>query len=166
MNTIRSRNSVTRLSHGAARHGAGSARAGGNNHVVPIRAIVRRNGNGHLGNSEAARSVQGAPGLKDDPRVHALRLIARRLKTLTWSPELLALLLEELYVDDLFTEVVGDPDTIPPQGSASAVAIAIALRHSWRPDHLAAVARRLGDIAGTRGARAPQARGRGQSRSG
>jgi hypothetical protein len=134
--------------------------------MVPIRAIVRRNGDGHLGNPAAARSIQRAPGLKDDPRVEALRRIARQLKTLTWSPELLALLLDELYVDDLFTEVVGSPDTIPPQESASAVAVAIALRHSWRPDDLAAVARRLGDVMGARDELAPQSCGRRQSRSG
>jgi hypothetical protein len=134
--------------------------------VVPIRAIVRRNGNGHIGDSAAARSVQEAPGLKDDPRVQALRLLARQLKTLSWSPALLELLLDELYVDDLFMDVVGNPDTIPVNGYAHAVAVAIALRHSWRPDDLAAAARRLVGVMGAREKRAPQSFGRGQSRSG
>jgi hypothetical protein len=133
--------------------------------MVPIRAIVRRNGDGHLGNPAAARSIQRAPGLKDDPRVEALRRIARQLKTLTWSPELLALLLDELYVDDLFTAVVGSLDKILPEESASAVALAIALRHSWRPDDLAAVAGRLGNVKGARETRAPLSHGRRQRRS-
>jgi hypothetical protein len=66
------------------------------------------------------------------------------VKTLSWTPALLALLLDELYVDDLFTDVVGDPHTIPPHGYAPAVAVAIALRHSWQPNDLAAIADRLG----------------------
>jgi hypothetical protein len=73
-----------------------------------------------------------------------LRLIAQRVKTLSWTPALLALLLDELYVDELFTDVVGEPDTIPPHGYASAVAVAIALRHSWHTNDLAAIADRLG----------------------
>ena len=166
MNTSRGRNPTARRRQAACRPVAGSAGAGANAHVVPIRAIVRRNGDGQRGDSTATRVVQEAHGLKDDPRIQALRLIARQLKTLTWSPELLALLLDELYVDDLFTEVVGSPDTIPPQESASAVAIAIALRHSWRPDDLAAVARQLGAVMGAREERAPQSCSRGQSRSG
>ena len=131
-----------------------------------MRAIVRTNGNGQHQQPAAVRHSYEGPSLQNDPRVEALRRIARQLKTLTWSPDLLALLLDELYVDELFTEVVGDPVTIPPQESASAVAVAIALRHSWRPDDLAAVARRLGDITGACEARAPQASGRGQGRSG
>ena len=81
---------------------------------------------------------------RDDPRLEALRLIARRMKKLPWTPALFALLLDELYVDDLFVKIVGDPDAIPPRDYARAVAVAIVLRHSWRPDDLEAVADRLG----------------------
>jgi hypothetical protein len=49
-----------------------------------------------------------------------------------------------LYADELFIALVGDPKTIPPRRYAHAVAVAIALRHSWRPDDLDAVADRLG----------------------
>lgn len=89
-----------------------------------------------------------------------LRLIARRVKTLSWTPALLALLLDELYVDDLFTEVVGDPDAIPPHRYAHAVAVAIALRHSWQPNDLEAIADRLGVL---RKRPKPQAAPRGKS---
>ena len=166
MRTNGTRTPITRLRQLAGRSGSGPVRAGANPHGVPIRAIVRTNGNGQHQQPAAARRIHEGPSLQDDPRVDALRRITRQLKTLTWSRELLALLLDELYVDELFTEVVGDPDTIPPQESASAVAVAIALRHSWRPDDLAAVARRLGDITGACEARAPQSRSRGQRRFG
>ena len=166
MRTNGTRTPITRLRQLAGRSGSGPVRAGAKPHGVPIRAIVRTNGNRPYGNPAGAKRVQDARSLQNDPRAQALRRIARRLKSLTWSRELLALLLDELYVDELFTEVVGDPDTIPPQESASAVAVAIALRHSWRPDDLAAVARRLGDITGACEARAPQSRSRGQRRSG
>ena len=131
-----------------------------------MRAIVRTNGNGHRQQTAAVRRVQEAPDLQNDPRIQALRLIARQLRSLSWSPALLALLLDELYVDDLFEDVVGNPDTIPVNGYAHAVAVAIALRHSWRPDDLAAAARRLVDVAGTHEARATQSRSRDQRRPG
>ena len=84
-------------------------------------------------------------------------MIAWRTKKLSWTPALLALLLDELYIDDLFTEVVGDPEAIPPRDYARAVAVAIVLRHSWRPDDLEAVVDRLGDI-GARRTRSPGSR--------
>ena len=140
MSTTRGRNPITRLRRGASRPGRGSAAAGANNHAVPLRAIVRNN---HHGDGRA-EEVAAAPRPQDSHRIKVLRLIARRVKSLSWTPALLALLLDELYVDDMFTDVVGDPDTIPPHGYASAVAVAIALRHSWQPNDLAAIADRLG----------------------
>jgi hypothetical protein len=79
-----------------------------------------------------------------DVRPRAVRLIAARTQTLRWSPALLALVLEELAIDDLFVELLGTARTIPRHRYAQAVAVAIALRHSWRPDSLASVANRLG----------------------
>jgi len=116
------------------------ARAGGSSKVRRLRANV---GNNHNGNDHPEK-VAAAPRPQDAHRVKALRRIAGRLKRLSWTPALLALLLDELYVDDLYTDLVGDPDTIPPHDYASAVAVAIALRHSWRPDDLEAIADRLG----------------------
>ena len=166
MRTNGTRTPITRLRQLAGRSGSGPVRAGANPHVVPMRAIVRTNGNGHRQQTAAVRRVQEAPDLQNDPRIQALRLIARQLRSLSWSPALLALLLDELYVDDLFEDVVGNPDTIPVNGYAHAVAVAIALRHSWRPDDLAAAARRLVDVAGTHEARATQSRSRDQRRPG
>ena len=93
---------------------------------------------------------------QNDPRVEALRRIACQMKTLSWTPALFALLLDELYADDLFTELVGDPHAIPQRRYAHAVAVAIALRHSWRPDDLQAVAGRLGVVQTRRKRRDPQ----------
>jgi hypothetical protein len=79
-----------------------------------------------------------------DVRPRAVRLIAARTQTLRWSPALLALVLEELAIDDLFVELLGTARTIPRHRYAQAVAVAIALRYSWQPEGLAFIARRLG----------------------
>ena len=77
-------------------------------------------------------------------RPRAVSFIAARTQTLRWSPALLDLVLEELAIDDLFVELLGTARTIPRHRYAQALAVAIALRHSWRPDTLASVANRLG----------------------
>ena len=77
-------------------------------------------------------------------RPRAVRLIAARTRTISWSPTLLALVLEELGTDDLFAELVGSARTIPRRRYAQALAVATALRHSWQPESLAWVAKRLG----------------------
>ena len=168
-----SRNSLNGEGHAVSRP---PAVVGANASVPRPRAVVRTNHNGqrHSGTAvaglpefpvseTAARAKRGSeapnPGStatrpQDDPRLEALRLIAWRMKKLSWTPALFALLLDELYVDDLFTTVVGNPDAIPPRGYAHAVAVAIVLRHSWRPDDLEAVVDRLGAI-GARRTRSP-----------
>jgi hypothetical protein len=73
-----------------------------------------------------------------------VRLIAARTRTRSWSPTLLALVLEELGTDDLFAELVGSARTIPRRRYAQALAVATALRHSWQPEGLAWIAKRLG----------------------
>jgi len=74
-----------------------------------------------------------------------MRFIASRTTTLTWSRALLWLLLDELQSeDDLFLEIVGPLDRIPPKRFPQAVAIALALRHSWLQSDLARIAKRLG----------------------
>ena len=72
-----------------------------------------------------------------------MRLIAHGTKNLTWNRRLLGLLLEELHVDDLFFDLVG-PRGLPTKRYPQAVAIAVALRHSWRPDDLFGIARKVG----------------------
>ena len=72
-----------------------------------------------------------------------MRLFAARTRHLTWSRALLKALVEELYPDDLFTELAGNIDRVPRRQWPQVLAIAVALRHSWRRDGLTRIARRL-----------------------
>src|SRR5207237_10296515 len=94
---------------------------------------------------EAARAKQqlDAEHWRDELRPRALRLFSSRARTLTWSRALVKLIVEELFPDDLFNELVGHLDGVPPPQWPHVLAIAVALRHSWRRDGLARVARRL-----------------------
>jgi hypothetical protein len=53
-------------------------------------------------------------------------------------------LIEELYVAEDFNALLGDPKRLPRRCYPQAVLLALALRHSWRPDDLACILRRLG----------------------
>jgi hypothetical protein len=94
---------------------------------------------------DAARAKQqlDAERWREQVRPRAMRLFAARTAKLPCSRALLKLLVEELYPDDLFTELVGDLDRVPLRRWPQVVAIAVALRHSWRRDGLARIARRL-----------------------
>lgn len=70
--------------------------------------------------------------------------MAQAAESLEWSPELIEALLDELHVDDQFEELVGQPTMLPPRQYPHAVAVALMLRHSWRSDDLAWMAKRLG----------------------
>lgn len=80
---------------------------------------------------------------REELRPRVMRLFASRAAKLTWSRALVELLVDELYPDDLFTELVGNLDRVPRRQWPRVLAIAVALRHSWRRDGLARVARRL-----------------------
>jgi RadC-like JAB domain len=56
----------------------------------------------------------------------------------------IATLLGELNVDDTFTELVGRPQELPTRRYPEAIAVALALRHSWRRDDLVKFAKRFG----------------------
>ena len=94
---------------------------------------------------EAARAHQQheADHWRQELRPRAIRMFAGRAAKLTWSRALLKVVVEELFPDDLFTEVVGNLDRVPARQWPRVLAIAVALRHSWRRDGLARVARRL-----------------------
>ena len=94
---------------------------------------------------EAARAKQqfDAERWREELRPRALRLFAAHAKKLTWSRTLLKLIVDELFPDDLFAELIGNLDRVPPRQWPRVIAIAVALRHSWRRDGLARVARRL-----------------------
>jgi hypothetical protein len=77
-------------------------------------------------------------------RPRAMRLFASRAARLTWSRALLQAVVEELYPDDLFRELIGNLDCVPPRQWPGVLAIAVALRRSWRYGQLTTWAQRLG----------------------
>ncbi len=77
-------------------------------------------------------------------RPRAMQLFASRAARLPWSRALLKAVVEELYPDDLFSELIGSLDHVPARHWPRVLAIAVALRHSWRHDRLSRLARRLG----------------------
>ena len=94
---------------------------------------------------DAARAKQqlDAERWREELRPRALRLFAARTATLPWSRALLKLVVRELYPDDLFAELIGNVDRVPRRRWPQVVALAVALRHSWRQDGLAQIVRSL-----------------------
>ena len=94
---------------------------------------------------DAARAKQqlDAERWRAELRPRAMRSFAACTAGLTWSRTLVKLVVEELYPDDLFTELIGNLDRVPRRQWPHVVAIAVALRHSWRRDGLARIAKRL-----------------------
>jgi hypothetical protein len=94
---------------------------------------------------DAVRAKQqlDAERWREELRPRAIRSFAARTGKLTWSRALVKLVVEELFPDDLFTELVGNLDRVPRRLWPHVIAVAVALRHSWRRDGLARVARRL-----------------------
>ena len=76
-------------------------------------------------------------------RRRVLRSLVAQTRKIPWSANLVAVLVEELYVEDEFTALLGDPQVLPRRRYPQAIALALALRHSWRPDDLACILRRL-----------------------
>ena len=94
---------------------------------------------------DAVRAKQQLDTLRwrEEVRPRVLRLFAARATNLPWSRVLLKLVVEELYPDDLFSELIGNIDRVPRRRWPQVLAIAVALRHSWRRDGLARIAKRL-----------------------
>jgi hypothetical protein len=94
---------------------------------------------------DAARAKQqlDVERWREELRPSALRLFAARTRKLPWSRALLKLVVRELYPDDLFSELIGNLDRVPRQRWPQAIALAVALRHSWRKDGLARIVKSL-----------------------
>jgi len=94
---------------------------------------------------DAARAKQqlDAERWREELRPRALRLFAARTATLPWSRALLKLVVRELYPDDLFAELIGNLDRVPRRRWPQVVALAVALRHSWRQDGLTHIVKSL-----------------------
>jgi hypothetical protein len=94
---------------------------------------------------DAARAKQqlDVERWREELRPSALRLFAARTTKLQWSRALLKLVVRELYPDDLFAELIGNLDRVPRRRWPQVVALAVALRHSWRQDGLAQIVKSL-----------------------
>ena len=94
---------------------------------------------------DAARAKQqlDAERWREELRPRALRLFAARTAKLPWSRALLKLVVRELDPDDLFSELIGNLDRVPRRRWPQVVALAVALRHSWRQDGLARIVKSL-----------------------
>jgi hypothetical protein len=90
------------------------------------------------------RSRRHTMAWRNDQRAQSLQLFTERSKHLIWSPALLRLLLEELWIEDELVSLIGAPGRLSVSRYPQAIAVALALRHSWRPDDLRGVAKRLG----------------------
>jgi len=78
-------------------------------------------------------------------RPELLRSTLDATNTLRWSPLLLEVLTEEMYVGDSLEELLGTPlRSLDEARYPQAVALALVLRHSWQPDDLKYVLERLG----------------------
>lgn len=77
-------------------------------------------------------------------RRRVLRSLVARTQKIPWSTNIVDVLIEELYVEEDFNALLGDPKRLPRRRYPQAILLALALRHSWRPDDLACVLRRLG----------------------
>jgi hypothetical protein len=97
----------------------------------------------YLEEGQRAKQQLDAERWRRERRPYVLRLFAARARTLTWSRALLKLVVEELYPDDLFRELVGSLDRIPRRQWPHVIAIAVALRHSWRRHGVTRMAKRL-----------------------
>lgn len=94
-------------------------------------------------------------------RPRAVRLVADRTVKLPWSRMLLRLLLEDIRIDHLFLEVMGKPEALPVSKYPQAIAVALAVRHSWQREELVTFSKRLGvkvtskDLTGSADSTAP-----------
>lgn len=83
-------------------------------------------------------------------RTRVLARLAKQTSRLRCSNELVVMLLEELNnsseLDEL-EQLVGDFSTLPRRRFAQTLALAVALRYSWRQDQLTRIARRIGALA-------------------
>lgn len=77
-------------------------------------------------------------------RPQLLKTLVHQAGELSWSRRLVDLLLEELHISDDFDRLIGPTSGLPPSRYPQLLAIALVLRHSWCPQDLARVAKRLG----------------------
>ena len=96
------------------------------------------------GRRRRAASSKLARSWRRDTRPAAVRAAVSATKTIRWTRPLIEAVLEELYVDDHFEELLGRASgDLRPAHYPQAIAVALILRHSWHPDDLACMLKRL-----------------------
>jgi hypothetical protein len=90
-----------------------------------------------------SRRLQATIRWRREQREAVLRRFVARASRLRWTPRFLQLLLDELLVGDELHALIGDVGILPRRRYPQAVAVALALRHSYREDLLRAFLRRL-----------------------
>jgi ParB/RepB/Spo0J family partition protein len=112
--------------------------------LIPTDAEIEADAERKRQDAQWARQRETEERWRTQLRPRALQLIASRTAKLSWSRGLIATLLEELNIDGAFTELVGRPQGLPTRRYPHAIAVALALRHSWRREELVKFARRFG----------------------
>ena len=77
-------------------------------------------------------------------RPQLLPSLVEQTHHLLWSRRLIGLLLEELHISDDFDRLMGPTAGVPPSRFPQLLAIALVIRHSWSPQDLARITKRLG----------------------
>jgi hypothetical protein len=101
------------------------------------------------------KDVEETDRWRTEERVGALRRIAALAANARWSRALLSQLVDELTVNDVFYDLVGDPGKLPRRRYPQAVILALAIRHSWRRDALSRFAKSVGMSLGAKTPNAP-----------
>lgn len=103
-----------------------------------------RRSQGPLRSKPSLQSTADLQRWRTRERVRWLSRLADAAAKLTWTQRLLAVLLDELWIDESFVDIVGEPSDLLEDRYPEALAVALLLRHSWRPDDLLQVAKKLG----------------------
>lgn len=88
-------------------------------------------------------SVRNVVAWRNFDRPVVLRRVARQMRSVQWTQGLLEVLLDELHISHEVAAILGNDECLKTRCSAGTVALAIALRHSWRPDDLSETLTRL-----------------------
>jgi len=72
-----------------------------------------------------------------------LKKLVEQTRHLRWSRQLVDLLLEELHISDDFDRLIGPTAGLRSSRYPQLLAIALVLRHSWCPQELARIVRKL-----------------------
>ena len=112
----------------------------------PARVTVQSSDVRHRSNGRAHRvQAESLKNWRKLSRPRVLRSAVRSTDSLTWSRTLLEALLDELYADQAVEELLSTaPAGLPKRRYPQAVALALVVRHSWHPDDLASIVKRLG----------------------